>query len=272
MVNNMNDDTDIRRLINPRRSRDEPERQYGQSVCELRHRQKPLADENMPELAPGLMQDGPTDVVSGVIGISDPRSEATRQLRELCATLILQCFNREEGFRTLAITSLNKGDGRSFIASNLAFMCAEFGRRTLLIDADLYNPVQHLHFRIASKGGLGPLLSGSEDGLVTFAVPGMDNLHIVPAGPPQDNPAALVGQPEFAALLERLRINYDVILIDTPAHLQATDARMIAAAAGSAMMVARKDISSTRRLQEMVCSFGESGIRLAGFALNNYGR
>jgi receptor protein-tyrosine kinase len=194
-----------------------------------------------------------------------PQGEALRDLR---SQLLLRCFNAENC--ALAIISPSPRDGRSFAAANLAVSFAQWGRKTLLIDADLRAPRQHLLFNVDNRIGLSGVLRGrpTDDAIETVAYFG--KLDVLPAGSAPPNPLELVGRPEFRRLLNEAQENYDVVLIDTPAAGSCADAQVIAAQAGSALVVARTDVSRLDDLQELLDRVGSSGAQVVGSALNRY--
>ena len=98
---------------------------------------------NYPVLARG----GEGGVADDVIAAHQPQSESVEPLRALRSQLILRWYNNATR-KVLAVTSAERGEGRSWLAANLATMFAQLGERTLLIDADMRHPRQHRLFKI----------------------------------------------------------------------------------------------------------------------------
>ena len=71
---------------------------------------------------------------------TQPDSEAVEHLRALRSQLMLRWFENDERQAALAVVSPGSGEGRSYIAANLAVLFSQLGKRTLLIDADLRRP------------------------------------------------------------------------------------------------------------------------------------
>jgi receptor protein-tyrosine kinase len=197
-----------------------------------------------------------------------PFSSQGEALRALRSQLLLRSFNTENS--VLAVISPNPRDGRTFAAGNLAVAFAQWGRKTLLIDADLRTPRQHLLFNVDNRVGLSQVLRGRPPSEALQSVPYFGNLTVLPAGSVPPNPLELVGRPEFLQLVTIAQETYDIVLIDTPAACSCDDAQVIAAQAGSALLIAREDISRLRDLEELLDRVSTSGTQVVGAALNRY--
>lgn len=212
---------------------------------------------------------GDNSVSAELVAAYLPFSPAAEQLRALRSQLMLRCFDGELQRRALTVVSPGRGEGRSFLAANLAIAFAQLGERTLLIDADLRAPRQHQLFHLGNGGGLSGLLSGRATADAVQSVPALPGLSILPAGVVPPNPQELLGRAAFSALLESFCSAYDVVLIDTPAAADYADAQTVAVRAGLALMVARNDRSSLADLSELASCLQQSGAALVGSVLND---
>jgi protein-tyrosine kinase len=95
-----------------------------------------------------------------------------------------------------------------------------------------------------------------------------EGLFVLPAGATPPNPLELVERASFVRLLRELEGRFDHVIVDTPAAALGSDASVIAARCGSAVVLARKDRSAFIALQEVVASFAGSGARIAGVVYN----
>jgi len=193
----------------------------------------------------------------------DPQLEALRDLR---TQLLLHWFSQER--RTLAVISTEPGDGRSYIAANLAVLFAQLGERTLLIDADLRFPRQHRIFRLMPGRGLAHALYARGMNGDAEKVPYFENLFVLSAGAVPPNPSELVSRPGLAALLNESARRYSVVLIDTPAWARGSDAQLIAARAGGALLVARHNRTRLGPLRQLQGAIVRGGALIAGSVLN----
>lgn len=213
---------------------------------------------------------GDDSISPEVIAAFKPFSPAVERLRALRSQLMLRSLNPDSNNRSLAIVSPGNGEGRSYIAANLAVVFSQLGERTLLIDADLRTPRQHLLFCLDNQTGLSAILSGrAEAHAVIQRIPKLLGLSVLPAGAIPPNPQELLGRPSFDSLLAYCREHFDVILIDTPAGLTA-DAEMIAAHAGAVLAIGRKHVTSTDRLQAQVRALQSGGTAVVGAVLNEF--
>lgn len=198
-----------------------------------------------------------------------PFSPAVEQLRALRSQLMLRCFDGDARSSALAIVSPEAGEGRSFIAANLAIVFSQLGERTLLIDANLRAPRQHELFKLGHGAGLSDLLAGRANSWGAQRVRAMRGLSILPAGAVPPNPQELLGRPAFASALQSFANDYDVILIDTPAAADFADAQTIAARAGTALIVARSGRSAMAGIGDLMRGFQQSGTTIVGSVLND---
>jgi protein-tyrosine kinase len=170
----------------------------------------------------------------------------------------------------LAVTSPERGEGRSWFAANLATVFAQAGVRTLLIDADMRHPQQHRLFNLSSEVGLSWLLTGRAGKEIVQRVHPDLRLFVVPAGVPPPNPQELLIREVFGVVLRCFAEQYDLVVLDTPAAAETADAEILAARAGAAIMLTRRNHTShTRLLASMEC-LTRSGVKVIGSVLNEY--
>jgi len=199
-----------------------------------------------------------------------PFSPFVEQLRALRSQLMLRWFGVKTHRKCLAVVSAGPGDGRSYITANLAVVFSQLGTRTLLIDADLRTPQQHKLFKLDNGGGLSGLLAGrANENAAVLKIPSLLSLSVLPAGAVPPNPQELLGRPAFTEILQTLSADFDVILIDTPAAHQNADAQTIAARAGAALLLARKNCSTIRDIDELTHNLQDAGTVLVGSILNS---
>ena len=205
---------------------------------------------------------------SELVAATDPDSDAVEHLRALRSQLMLRWFENDDRQAALAVVSPGAGDGRSYIAANLAVLFSQLGKRTILIDADLRRPRQHEIFGVPGRLGLSAILAGRAGWEAVSEGKAVPGLWLLPAGALPPNPQELLARPGFARLVSALRSSYEVILIDTPASEYCADAGTIAARAGAALMVACRDRSSVHRLASLSEDLRQFGITIVGAVLN----
>ena len=201
-----------------------------------------------------------------------PFSRVGENLRAVRSQLMLRWFNGDTMNKVLAVVSPGAGDGRSFVAANLAIVFAQQGQRTLLIDGDLRakpDAGQQALFKLGRSAGLSGILADRAGIEVAQLVPGLPGLAVLPAGAVPPNPQELLGRPAFGQLLLAATAQFDVVLIDTPAGSSFADAEIIAARAGAAIVVARANQSLVPQAVQLCKRLQDGGVALVGSVLND---
>lgn len=179
-------------------------------------------------------------VARGQILHLDPQSPSAEAYRSIRTSLHLGPCREAT---TYLMASPMSGDGKSTTASNLAIAFAQAGHRTLLIDCDMREPVQHLIFESDGSVGVTSVVAGENklrDAIRATRVP---SLYLLPCGPIPANPSELLASRRFSQLMRALVETFDRIVIDSPPLMQVADARMLAAAADVTLLVLRMNQS-----------------------------
>ena len=213
---------------------------------------------------------GDGKVSEELIAAFNPFSPQVEALRALRSQLMLRWFTGEPENKALAIVSPGRGEGRSYLAANLAIVFSQLGEHTLLIDADMRNPRQHRLFSLANKSGLSSILAGRGEAGAVERIPAFQDLSILPAGATPPNPQELLGRPMFASLLGEFANEFDVIIVDTPALESGADAQTIAVRAGAGVLVARKHHSALGALQQLAADLRHATANVVGVVLNDF--
>lgn len=210
---------------------------------------------------------GESRVAGEVVAAYNPFSAPVEALRALRSQLMLRWFDSEAEHKTLAITSPSRAEGRSWLTANLGVVFSQLGERTLIIDADLRQPRQHLLFGIDNRSGLSAVLAGRSTPDAVQRVPALLDLSVLPAGAVPPNPQELLARPLFAQLLQQLASEYDVILVDTPAGTQYADGQTLAVRASGALVVAQKNASSIYLLRAYTDLLRQATAKVVGTVL-----
>ena len=137
---------------------------------------------------------GESRVSEAVVAAYEPASPQVEALRALRSELMLHWFSDDAAHKSLAVVSEARGDGRSYIAANLAVVLSQLGGRTLLIDADLRNPSQHALFGLENRIGLSAVLAGRAGAEAVQRVAELGSLSVLPAGVAPPNPQELLAR------------------------------------------------------------------------------
>jgi len=215
-----------------------------------------------------FLQRGDSQISPEVVAAYEPRSAKVEDLRALRTQLMLRWFSPER--KLLAVVSPNRGEGRSYLAANLAVVCSQLGQRTLLIDGDMRNPRQHLLFNLPNRTGLSAILSGRGALGAIERISSLEGLAVLSSGAEPPNPQDLISRPIFSRLLTELSKDFEIIIIDTPASGAGADAPMVAVRAGGALLVARKDYTPLRDIKNFAAQISGSNTGIVGAVLNTF--
>lgn len=173
--------------------------------------------------------------------------------------------------KTLMITSCAPADGKSFVSLNLAMINATLGTRVLLIDADLRRGKLGRNFGVTSKQpGLVQVLVGEADLAAAIHKDPQTGLDFIGAGSRPPNPAELLESTAFADLLSVLSEQYDLIIVDVPPILAATDAAIIGQKTDISLMLVRHLVTTKAQVQSALKGLELAGITPAGVVINQY--
>jgi protein-tyrosine kinase len=216
---------------------------------------------------PTLARGGNDGVSSEVIAGYLPQSELVEPLRALRSQLNLRWVAEH---KVLAITSPGRGEGRSWLAANLATVYAQLGMRTLLIDSDMRQPRQHRLFNLNNGLGLSALLTGRASRDIVARIHPQLRLFVLTAGTLPPNPQELLARPIFDLVLQRFSEQYDIIIMDTPAASDVADAQIVAARADAAVLLARLNHTRSKQLTATMRNLTQSGVNVIGSVITDH--
>jgi succinoglycan biosynthesis transport protein ExoP len=199
-----------------------------------------LSDPNMTQKKLGLPLLGsipnmPDDIMEA---INDPKSLISEAYM---STVTSMSFLTNHGVpKTIMITSSTPNEGKSTSAYCIAKTLARLGKKTLLIDADLRSPSIHSFLATDNSSGLSNLLSSTGDSLkATISPEDIPNFSFMLAGPVPPNPAELMSNDRFSAVLDQLGTEFEHIIIDAPPVLGLADALILAKFSEGVLYVAQ---------------------------------
>lgn len=199
-----------------------------------------------------------------------PFSRAAEMIRDLRSELLAGVLNPELASRpALAVVSLDHGDGKSWLAANLAVSLSQLGAKTLLVDANLRSPRQHEIFGLdGGRGGLSGILNRKQRAEVVKPTRALPNLHLMTAGAVPPNPLESLQGRGFLQLMHKVRANFTHVIVDTAPASAGADARLVAARSGASLLVARKHKSALHGLRTFSALLSKGGAQFAGLVVN----
>lgn len=204
-----------------------------------------------------------------VVMLSDPGGATAESIRHLRTRIIAQHLDR--GRRVLAVCSASQDSGCSFVAANLAIACAQADIRVLLVNADMRGRGVDNFFGGIPNVGLMQYLSSQTmrpDEVTEAEI--LPNLWLTPSGGVPTDAQELLSTHRFESFVNVSMRQFDLLIIDTPPANQYADAQRIAAVAGYAVLVARKNKTYTHDLAELSRQMTADGVSLVGTVLNAY--
>jgi non-specific protein-tyrosine kinase len=199
--------------------------------------------------------------------VSQPKSPAAEAIRLLRTNLEFASAANPIG--SMIVTSPGPGEGKSTTTANLAVTMAQAGLWTVIVDADLRRPTQHRIFGVSNDQGLTSLLTHPdqqwEQAAQMLDIPG---LFIVPSGPIPPNPSDLLSSTRFKQLMEKIAGQVDVVLIDSPPILAASDALAISAHADGVLLVCQSHTTRVDALKQSATTLQAAGTRIIGVVMN----
>jgi polysaccharide biosynthesis transport protein len=189
----------------------------------------------------------------------------------LCAKLL--CDDRLSKHAVIMVSSATEGEGKTLLATQLAAGLARSGKKTLILDCDFRKPGGHQQVGVAAGPGVSEILSGEVELAATLqSIPDTD-AHIVTAGQVNAQVIKALSNGKFAALLQRLRQDFDCIIIDSAPTLIVSDGLLIGKLADGVLLVVRSEVSRCPAIFEAYEQLTALQIRILGTVVNaNPGR
>ena len=205
----------------------------------------------------------------------DPKSPISEVFRTLRTNI--QFMNTKGKLKTILVTSTFPGEGKSWVASNLAVTFAQAGKKVVLIDADMRKGRQYNIFGISPIPGLSNYLSGvdidDEERDITDIADyvqdtEVDNLFVMPAGNIPPNPSELLISPQMVDLLEQLKELCDIVIVDGTPNELVTDSLIITRLVDSTIIVTAAKQTKKDNLRRAIQNIQNVGGKIAGVVVN----
>jgi capsular exopolysaccharide synthesis family protein len=177
--------------------------------------------------------------------------------------------------KSVLVTSTIPGEGKTLISCNLAGSFARHGKNTLLIDCDLRRPMLHRHFKQQNTTGLvtwfengaaldTELATNPTLGVIKIA----ENLSLLCSGGRSKTPTEILENPSFSQLLEKLKREYDLVIIDSPPLGAVTDSLLIAERTDEVIYVCRFNRAFRKHIKLYMKALHNGKNEVLGVVLN----
>ncbi len=212
----------------------------------------------------------PDDIVldTSLVSFFEPSSMVTEQFRRL-RTYIFKP-GTENPPRTILVTSTLAGEGKSFVAINLAITIAtELNSNALLVDCDLRSPSMSRWFGLDGGKGLTDYLTGKADLPELFIKTTVEKLSILGGGTPAENPVELIGSKKMKNLVGELKSRYEdrYIILDSSPLLATTEPNVLNDMVDGILVVIKSGATPRESVQEALKGLDRK--KILGVVLNS---
>lgn len=196
-----------------------------------------------------------------------PKSAVAESIRGIRANLRYLVPNQAQGY-CLMLTSSVSGEGKTFLSVNLAHALAMLGKRVVVVGCDLRRPRLHEVMGISNARGLSDYLSGGSELVDVLRPTPMEGVHVIVAGPVPPNPVELLSNQRMHGLMERLKEQFDVVLLDCAPVGMVSDAKALYSYADVILMVARQSFTSRELARQISSHFDAQEQKRLSLLLN----
>jgi capsular exopolysaccharide synthesis family protein len=203
----------------------------------------------------------------GLVTVNDARSSGAEAYRTLRTNLIFS--QAVQTLRTLVVTSAAPSEGKTTTAANLAVSFAQQGMRVLIVDCDLRRSRLHRMFSVPREPGITELVLGQVEQESVTRETSVTGLYVLPSGQLPPNPAELLGGERMRKTLASLTEAFDLVVLDTPPLLAASDAAILATVADGVVLVVRAGVTEAEAGQQAMAQLASVGARVVGAVLND---
>lgn len=206
-------------------------------------------------------------VRTSLVMLTAPMSALAESYRRIRTNL--QFSRPDTDLRAVMVTSVDKGEGKTTTATNLALAMASADKRTVIVDTDLRRPRLHEVLSVPREIGLSDVLFDEDPDFDVFQTD-IDNLSVIPANDNIPNPAELLGSARMRMLIDQLRNQFDFVIFDTPPVLLFSDGVALSSHCDGALVVAEANKTDSRALMHTVDSLRDVEADIIGVVLNRY--
>ena len=202
-----------------------------------------------------------------LVSYSQSGSLAAEQFRKL-RTYLLR-FKIQDAPKTIMVTSATSGEGKTFVATNLAISIShELHTHALLVDCDLRNPSLAQRLGLQSGKGLSDYLAGDGNASELFMKTKVEKLDLLSGGTIQDNPAELIGSKKMEALIQELRSRYPdrYVVFDSTPLLATAEPEVLAKFVDGIIIVVRAGVTPRETVKQAIANVDKR--KIIGFVLN----
>ena len=194
-----------------------------------------------------------------------PRSIEAEAYRKLRTNIQYSSIDKE--IKSIVVTSACPMEGKSTVSGNLALSFAQNGKKVIIVDCDLRKPSIHRKFNISNLCGLSEVMIGKEP-LDNAIQKYKSNLHILPSGKIPPNPSEMINSTTMSNLLEELKEEYDIVIIDSSPLEAVTDGQILSTKVDGTILVLKAGKSKIESVKEAKNLLNKVGANIIGLVIN----
>lgn len=196
-----------------------------------------------------------------------PKAIASENVKSLRTNLQFTAIDKD--IKTILVTSTNPGEGKSFVAANLAISFAQADKKVLLVDCDLRKGRVHRLFEALNLRGLSNLLTDDIKNVNEYIrTTSIHNLDVIPCGIYPPNPSELLASKKNKRLINMLRSRYDIVIFDGAPVNGLADSVILAGLVDETLVVVKDGATSKNDLMVVRDELNKVGARVAGVVFN----
>lgn len=161
-----------------------------------------------------------------LVTVIEPKNIISEQFRTLRTNIEFAGASLET-LQVIMFTSAEISDGKTTVSTNTAVTWAQAGKSVLYVDADMRRSTAQSTFRLSNGHGLSTVLASAEQPKDVVQKTFVENLEVLTAGPTPPNPAELLNSKRMTSLIEWMRNNYDIVVLDVPPIMAVSDAQVL---------------------------------------------
>ena len=194
-----------------------------------------------------------------------PKSVVSEAYRTLRTNIQSSSFDKK--IQTIVVTSAEAAEGKSTVSGNLALAFAQNEKRVIIVDCDLRKPSVHKNFKVSNLCGLSEVLIGKSE-LNNVIQNRNEHLDILTSGKIPPNPSEMLSSSAMTKLIETLKEEYDVIILDSAPLGAVTDAQILSTKVDGTILVTRAERTKREIVLEAKNSLEKVGANILGCVLH----
>jgi len=204
--------------------------------------------------------------ISQLLVDKNPKSLIAEAFRSVRSNM--HFISDEIGPKVMTVTSTISGEGKTFVALNLAGIIAYSGKKVVILDLDMRKPKIHLGLEVSNLKGMSTILIGRDTVEECIQHSQLENMDFITSGPIPPNPSELMLSKKMTEIIEYLKTKYSMIIIDNPPVGLVTDGIDLMRKADYPIYIFRAEYSKKSFIQNVDRLQNESGIKKLSVVLN----